>query len=176
MNSPSSRVSQSRKSIRGSLGLLIESDIFSWDLLLGLLLGAGMGIWAHAKSGVLEEESAVLLAVSGAAVGLLAVTLAAIALLMGFLQGFYKKVIEAAGVKEFFRPFQIVAWVSGGAAIVGLAGALDSSPGPKNLRAILFGISVALFVWAVVGVVQLVNIFIDYGYEGEQLGSPTDGC
>ena len=126
MNSSPEQPSSFRQVIRKGEDRLIESDIFSWDLLLGLLLGAGMGVWAYAKSGVLAEESAVLLAVSGAAVGLLAVTLAVMALMAGFLTGFFKRVIiQEGGVREFFRPFKIVAWVSGGAAIAGLAGALD---------------------------------------------------
>jgi tetratricopeptide (TPR) repeat protein len=163
------------RSVLQFLARIVGSDIVSWDLLFGILLGAGMGFWAKAKSGILAEESTVLLTVSGAAVGLLAATLATMALLMGFLSGFYKLVVEKEGVRSFFRPFKIVASVSAGAIIAGLAGALDSGPGPRTLQPILFGIAVALFVWAVVGVVQLVRIFIEHGYEQQKLNAIMAG-
>ena len=154
------------RSVRSTL-VATALDIGSWDLLLGLLLGAGMGIWALQKP-VLVEEPTVLLAISGAAVGLLAVTFAALTLLMGFLRGFYRQIISHLGLVPFYRPFKIVAWVSAAAVIVALAGALDAGPGPRKLRTVLFGLSVMFFVWAVLGIVQLVRILIQYGQKEEE--------
>ena len=49
------------RSVRSTL-VATSLDIGSWDLLLGLLLGAGMGVWALQKP-VLVEEPTVLLAI-----------------------------------------------------------------------------------------------------------------
>ena len=151
-------------------------DVVSNDLIIGTLLGAGAGVWAIKASAVEGTESSDLIALAGAAVGLLAITLAVMALLIGFLNDRTERLIMAAGsVRDFFRPFKIVAIVRALAILAGVAGAIDASsvhvvsgsvvtrPGPTWLAVTLFGIAIWFFVWAVIGVTQLVGIFIDYG-------------
>jgi hypothetical protein len=143
------------------------------DLYLGCVLGAGAGYWAIAVSAVEHTESADLLALAGAGVGLLAATLATIALLLAFMTGPTLEVIrDTGGIAPFVRPFRLIAIVDALAILASVAGSIDSSsvtksgavnPGPTDLASVLFGVAIWLFVWAVVGVAQLVRIFIRYG-------------
>lgn len=143
------------------------------DLYLGCALGAGAGYWAISASAVEHTESTDLLTLAGAGVGLLAATLAAIALLLAFMTGRTLDVIrKTGGVAAFMRPFRLIAIVDALAILASVAGAIDSSsvtrsgaisPGPTDLASVLFGVAIWFFVWAVVGVAQLVRIFINYG-------------
>ena len=63
-------------------------EVVTRHTIIGAALGAGAGIWAATTERVLDQESTVLLAVAGAAVGLLAVTLAAMTLVIAFLEDF----------------------------------------------------------------------------------------
>jgi hypothetical protein len=154
------------------------SEVLRGDLLLGMYLGVGAGVWAISVTAVEGSESSDLIGLAGAAVGLLAVTLAVMGLLMGFLSDRTEKMIMMyGGVKGFFRPFKFTAWVSAIAILVCVAGAIDATrvftddktgavithPGPTWLAAVLYGASVWLFVWAVIGVAQLVGVFLKWG-------------
>jgi hypothetical protein len=129
---------------------------------MGVALGTGTGIWAGTTDRVLDQESVVLLAAAGAAVGLLAVTLAAMTLVIAFLEGFFGELIREFGIRRFFRPFVVVAIVSAGAALVSFAGAMDSSAGPKWTKDLLFGVAAGLLVWSIVGAVGLVLTLVSY--------------
>jgi hypothetical protein len=97
---------------------------------LACVLGALAGLWAATTPRVLDEETTVLLAAAGAAVGLLAVVLTAMTLVIAFLDDFFGEVIEVAGTRRFFMPFVVVAFVSAADAVVAFAGALDSGGEP----------------------------------------------
>jgi hypothetical protein len=160
------------------------NDVVSSDLGLGLLLGAGMGFWAISKKTVEGTESSDLIGIAGASVGVLAVTLAVLAIAIGFWNSpIQQLILDAGGVKAFSRPFWITSVVSAVAILVSIAGAIDASsvsttkaghvitsPGPTWLAATLYGIAVWFFVWAVVGAVQLVRIFVGYGETREEAG------
>jgi hypothetical protein len=133
------------------------------------LLGVGAGVWAATTSRVLEQEDTVLLAAAGAAVGLLAVALTAMTLVIAFLDGFFGELIEDYGIRRFFRPFVVVAFVSAAAAVVCFAGALDSHSGPTWVRDALFGIAAWLIVWAISGAFGLVLLLVFYAEEREQI-------
>lgn len=153
------------------------------DLYLGCVLGAGAGYWASAVRAVENTESTDLLALAGAGVGLLAATLAAIALLLGFMTGRTLDLISiSGGFPNFVRPFRLIAVVGAIAVLASVAGAIDTSsmtrkgtvsPGPPDLAAVLFGLAIWFFVWAVVGVAQLVRIFIGYGDVHLRANSPA---
>ncbi len=146
-------------------------DLLTGDVLLGMYLGLGAGIWAVSVKAVEGSESSDLIGLAEAAVGPLGVTLAAMALLIAFLNDRTEEHIREneGGVAVFFRPFRITAWVSAAAILFCVVGAIDATtvttnhtgavitnPGPTWLAAALYGASVWLFVWAVVGVAQLV--------------------
>jgi hypothetical protein len=139
-----------------------ESSFFPYFLYAVVFVGVGIavGFVSVDNVGVRQEETGVLLDSGGAAVGLLAVVLAAVALLLAFLTGPYKRIIEAVGVRKFFWPFVPVAVLSAVAAIMGLVGALDSDSGPEDARATLDGIALGFFAAAVAGVVYLVWVFL----------------
>lgn len=139
-----------------------ERSIFPYLLYAVAFAGVGIsvGFAVIHNIGIRQEESGVLLDSGGAAVGLLAVTLAAVALLLAFLTGPYKVIIQAVGVRRFFWPFVPVAVLSAAAAIMGLTGALDSETGPVDARATLDGVALGLFAASVVGVVYLVWVFL----------------
>jgi hypothetical protein len=139
-----------------------ESSIFPYLLYAAAFAGVGVavGFAVIHNIGVRQEEDGVLLDSGGAAVGLLAVTLAAVALLLAFLTGPYKVIIEAVGARRFFWPFVPVAALSAAAAIMGLTGALDSETGPLDAHATLDGIALGLFAASVVGIVYLVWVFL----------------
>jgi hypothetical protein len=143
-------------------GRFTESSIFPYVLYTVVFVGVGVavGFATVDNTGVGQEESGVLLDSGGAAVGLLAVTLAAVALLLAFLTGPYKEIIEAVGVRKFFWPFVPVAALSATAAIMGLVGALDGESGPVDARATLDGIALGFFAAAVAGAVYLVWVFL----------------
>jgi hypothetical protein len=143
-------------------GRFTESSLFPYLLYAVVFVGVGIvvGFASVDNPGVRQEESGVLLDSGGAAVGLLAVVLAAVALLLAFLTGPYKQIIEAVGVRKFFWPFVPVAVLSAVAAIMGMAGALDSDSGPEDARATLDGIALGFFAAAVTGVVYLVWVFL----------------
>jgi hypothetical protein len=143
----------------------LRNTIFQPDFGIGLVVGIGVGIWAGYKHSVKLDEGTVLTTDIGASVGLLAVTLAAMTLILGFLQSFYKNVIRAArgGAKSFFYPFKVIAVVSGASAICGTVSSLDADSSPFRLSSILFGLSIGLLTWAIIGAVQLVFIFVRHG-------------
>ena len=147
---------------------------------LACVLGALAGLWAATTPRVLDEETTVLLAAAGAAVGLLAVVLTAMTLVIAFLDDFFGEVIEVAGTRRFFMPFVVVAFVSAADAVVAFAGALDSGGGtgatnqrgfravadvgvgPLWTRDLLFGVAAWLLVWAIGGACRLVWKLVGY--------------
>lgn len=161
---PGGDVSRYRR-VRIALWRFFRNTISQPDLGAGAIVGIGVGFWAYYKHSVQLIEGTVLTADIGAAVGLLAVTLAAMTLILGFLQGFYKTVISLTpgGAREFFYPFKVVAVVSGAATVAGIISSLDADARPFRLSSILFGVSIGLLTWAVVGAVQLVFIFVRHG-------------
>jgi hypothetical protein len=140
---------------------LVQRPWFPWAIILLLFVVAGSvtgGVDEH-NPAVQMEEPTVLSASSQAAIGLLAVILAAVALLVAFMSGPYKRLIETVGIKKVFAPFVVIAVVSAGAAIVGFVGTADNNTGPIDAQAVIFGIAVGLFVASVAGVVYLVWFF-----------------
>jgi hypothetical protein len=91
-------------------------------ILPGCVLGAGAGFWVANSSKVLSEETTVLAAAAGADVALLALTLVAMTFVIAFLDGFFGELIESYGIRGFFFPFVLVAFVSTVSAIVSLPG------------------------------------------------------
>jgi hypothetical protein len=140
---------------------------------VGCLFGIGAGVWAATTPRVQDEESMVLLAVAGAAVGLLAVTLTAMTLVIVFLEGFFGQMIDDFSTRRFFLPFVVVAFVSAVDAVVSFAGAVDSGGGsgrdvgvgPEWTRDLLFGVAAWLLVWAIAGVCKLVLKLVTYGVD-----------
>lgn len=161
----------------GVVGRFFRDAIFVPDFWTGVVVGIGVGFWAYYKHSVQLDEGGVLNTDIGASVGLLAVTLATMALIIGFLQGFYADLIRSVpdGEREFFYPFKVIAVVSGGAAISGLVSSLDADSSPLRLSSILFGLSVGLLTWAIVGAVQLVFIFVGHGTTWLELDDALDG-
>lgn len=146
------------------------SDSFGLDTLIGVAVGAGAGVWGALVHNGLEHEETILLTIGTADVALLAVILAAVALMAGFLNGFFGRVIEAASSTwGFFRPFQIVAWVSALGAMLCFAGAIDASHSSRDSRAGIFAAAICLSAWAIVGTVFLVREFINAAVEQREL-------
>ena len=161
---PTSRTRAIYMTVRRVVWRFLRNTVFQPDFGVGAIVGVGVGFWAYYKHSVQLLEGVVLTTDIGASVGLLAVTLAAMTLILGFLQGFYKSLIrKVGGAKSFFYPFKVIAVVSGAAAISGLISSLDADSEPFRLSSILFGLSVGLLTWAIVGAVQLVFIFVRHG-------------
>jgi hypothetical protein len=125
-------------------------------ILAAVVAGVAIGLWAASTEKVLGQESVVLLAMAVATVGLLALTLAAMTIVLGFLTDVFGELIEKLGLNAFFRPFKVVAVVSAGAGLVSFVGAIDSVSGSGDVRASLFGLATCLTVWAIVASVILV--------------------
>ena len=140
-------------------------DVFrQWGAFIGVVAGVGIGFWAAYRHAVRVREGVVLTSDIGAAIGLLAVSLAAMTIVLAFLNGIYKRVIaKYGGPEEFFRPFELVAVLSGAAAITGIVSSLESNVTPLNLSSALFGLSVGLLTWAIVQSVQLVFVLAEHG-------------
>jgi hypothetical protein len=131
--------------------------------------GAAVGYWAVKSGRVLGTEAVVLVAMGGAAAGLLAVTLAAMTIVLGFLERFFGKLIDKIGLSRFFQPFRRLAQVSGAAALASFAGAMDSTAGSKDSRAIVFGLATGLVVWAILASVLLVSKLSNYAQMARRL-------
>jgi len=138
--------------------------VLQWGTLLGVVAGIGIGFCAANRHSVRLREGVVLNSNIGAAIGLLEVALAAMNR-PGFpgrnLQG--RHLTKVAGQKEFFRPFELVAVLSGVAAISGIVSSITSDTRPLNLSSALFGLSVGVLTWAIVQSVQLVFILANHG-------------
>jgi hypothetical protein len=144
-----------------------------WGIIAGTLVGAAAASLSDQFRGVLNEDSAISLAIAGSAIGLLAVIIAVITLVLTLRTGLYRDIIAAAdpdgagdqGIQNFLSPFRQVAVLSAGAAIVSLISLLfgpsqdfPKGTGPEPLEVTIFGIGVWLFVWAVVATVRLIYI------------------
>jgi hypothetical protein len=151
-----------------------RARIIARYILPGCALGVGAGFWVAYSSKVLSEETTVLAAAAGADVSLLALTLAAMAFVIAFLNGFFGTVIARLGIRNFFFPFVLVAFVSMVAALVSFAGALDNGTGPAWSQDVLFGVATWLTVWAIVGAFGLVRILVSYTAESVSLGEIPD--
>lgn len=171
----------------------LEKETLVKDLLLdpplytGVILGVLGGLWAidaitwttvrtnghlvrHLLRYVLAQESGVALGMAGAALGLLAVTLAVLTLMGTVLEGWAAKIVvggpDGTASRQrfdgFFRPFRIVATVSAAATVSAFGAAMDSASSHPVIQAILFGIAIWLLIWAIAGAVQLVHNFVRY--------------
>lgn len=146
-----------------------------WGLIGGTLAGAAAASLSEQYRAVLNEDPTISLTITGAAIGLLAVTIAVMTLVLGLRTGLYKDIIAAAadpdqpkddqGIEEFLSPFRQVAVLSAGAAVVSLISLLfgpsqgyPNGTGPRPLEVAIFGIGVWLFVWAVLTTVRLIYI------------------
>lgn len=136
---------------------------------LGVVGGIVAGVWAGQHHSVLKQESSILLAMAGGDVALLAIILAAVALMSGLLEGRFGNVIKTAvGLDLFYFPFQVVTCVTAAGALASFAGAIHADWGSKTLRAALFGLSVGLTTWAILGTVLLTFTFIQYSVRQQQ--------
>jgi hypothetical protein len=154
---------QAQPELDEDLGLLRE--VFTKYAPFEALLGAGVGVWAATTERVLQQEPAMLLAFAGAAIGVLAVTITAMTLVITFLEDFFGKMIADYGVRRFFRPFVVIAFVSAVAAVVSFAGAIDNKTGPAWIRDVVFGVATWLIVWAIAGAARLVPKLVGYAAE-----------
>lgn len=159
------RIIHASETVSRAVWRFSRDTIFQPDSALGVIVGVGVGFWAYYKHSVRLDEGTILTADIGASVGLLAVTLAAMTLILGFLQGFYASLIRHVdgGPKAFFYPFKVIAVISGAAAVSGIVSSLDVNASPRQTTSILFGLSIGLLTWAVIGAVQLVFIFVGHG-------------
>jgi hypothetical protein len=155
----------------------IAAGFVSYWTFASAIPGGAAGYWADASSQVIKQQPGVLVNVAVAAISILAVTLAAMALLIGLARGLLGKVIEGSrgGIRGVFAPFFRVAVLSAIAAGAGFAGAMDGTSGATWGRAVLFGIAIWFVVWATVEAVKLVSVFIDYAEAGERIepGGPS---
>lgn len=140
----------------------------SADFRIALPIAIGVGFWSGYVGGVLSEETGVLENAGVAAIGILAVTLAAMTFLLAFMDKSYASLIkDAGGIYGLYRPFRVVSIVSGAAALICFIGAIDGNSGPKTLRFIFFAAGMGLFSWAIVGAIQLVKILLRHGARRE---------
>lgn len=129
-----------------------------------VVLGVLSGFWAAGVHEILDDERTILLAMAGADAAFLAVTMAAVALMVGLLEGFFGQIIEStpSGLPGFFRPFKLIAWVSALATVASVGAAIDVDVSGEKVRSGLFGLSVGLTVWTIFGTVALTYASIRY--------------
>lgn len=138
-------------------------DWVNLGTITGATAGGLIGLWAANNRALLEDEKTVLLAVLGAAVGVLAVALTAMTLVIVFLTDrFLGPVIRDLNVRRFFRPFVVTSIVSAAAALVSLVAAIDSTTKAERLKDSLFGLSVGLLAWAILSAVRLVTKLVQW--------------
>jgi hypothetical protein len=142
----------------------LVKDLLAAHMGEAAVLGALAGYWAASVHEVLNDEGTILLAMAGADAAFLAVTMAAVALMVGLLEGFFGQIIEStpSGLAGFFRPFKLIAWVSAFATVASVGAAIDVDVSEEKIRSALFGLSVALTVWTIFGTVALTYASIRY--------------
>jgi hypothetical protein len=102
---------------------------------------------------------------AGIGVAILAVVIAAFAILAAFLNDEYSLIIQETlgDARRAFEPYTVVAFVSGAAVFVSLAGIFVWSVAPGWAQSLIMGLASGLSTWAVVGSVQLVGITATHG-------------
>jgi signal transduction histidine kinase len=131
------------------------------------VLGAGAGVWAALRHKLLADERTVLLSMVGVDAVLLAIIVTAVALLVGLLEGLFGQMIASGlgGIRRFFFPFKVIAWVGALAIIVGLVAAIEVDISGERTRAALFGLSFGLTVATVLGSLALIYQIVTYSEE-----------
>jgi hypothetical protein len=151
-----------------TLKQVAATTYMSADFRIALPIAVGVGFWSGLVGGVLSEETSVLESAGSAAIGILAVALAAMTFLLAFMDESYTRLIkDSGGIYGLYRPFRTVSIVSGAAVLVCFLGAIDGNSGPKTLRFIFFAAGMGLFSWSVVGAIQLVKILLRHGARRE---------
>jgi len=138
-------------------------------LILATAAGVAIGLWAASKHTVLGEEKDALIAMAGAMVGLLAITLAAMTIVLGFLDDFFGDLIEELELSSFFRPFKWLAWMSAAAALVSFLGVIDATSSKTDVRSGIFGLATALTVVGILWSAILVNTLAGYATQARKL-------
>ena len=130
-------------------------------LLIGLAAGVVGGLFAIRVHPFLKDEQTILLFMASSDVAILAVILTATTVATAFLQGFFGRVTQTSvGLLTFFFPFIFIAGVSGTAALVSFAGAMNvDSHVHETVKAGWFGLAAFLTTWAIAGIVWLIIAF-----------------
>jgi hypothetical protein len=140
--------------------------LLSWDFALGLLM-AGLSFFTLALNEVVRQADTtrvVLLFEASASVGLVAVSLTALAILVAFLKESYVKLLEESiGLKAAFRPYKVISRVAGAAVLIAGTAALLWADLRWWAKAWTFSLASGAATWALVGTVQLVTITIKHG-------------
>lgn len=133
----------------------------SLDFLGGIVVGTGAGVAAAFSASVRTNGFTALLALGGADIAVLGVSLIAVQLFVTLLDPEYELVLShAGGVHAATKPYLANAAVAGMAAAVAITGAIAWSLAPAVAAGLVMGAATWLCIWAVFGTVQLVEISI----------------
>jgi hypothetical protein len=154
-----------------------RQEIFSSvDFKLGAVTFVIVTVAAGASPNVRAAGVVVLLAEGALGMAVLAVSLTALAILVGLLDDRYRQVLEkATGLRAAFTPYQEVAGVAALCALSAIAGAamwaveLNAPLAAWLRQAVALGFVSGLAVWAIVGTAQLVNLTAFHGTERARL-------
>jgi hypothetical protein len=134
------------------------------DFLIALPVGVAAGALVAFSDKAAAQAGAILLAVSALLATLAGIVIAAHTILVSLLSPEYMLILERApgGIKAVSRPYKIVIRVCAAGVLVSLLAALAWPAAPTSdlwiwrlFRWLVFGVSVALGAWGLMGSVQL---------------------
>jgi hypothetical protein len=138
----------------------------SWDVALGVPVGAGVGLAAGHVHKLLANGLTMVIAELAFGAAVLAVVLTALSILVAFMGEEYLTFLEASplGVRGAIEPFRVMAVVVGCQIFSALSAAFCWPVAPAWGQSIAVGTATGLAVWALVGTVSLVKITAKHGY------------
>ncbi len=138
--------------------------VISWDLLFGACVGVAVFVSSSSRPGLRQPH--LLDVAAGVSVAVLAVVITCLAIVATFMDEEYRLVIKTAlgSARAAYKPYEIVAKVSGAAATVSVAGLFVWPIAPGWAQSLIMGLSLGLATWAVIGTVQLVGITATQGH------------
>jgi hypothetical protein len=148
---------------RSALETRWGSVLLSWDFLVAVPAGIGVGVAPTVSDSVSKAAPAVLLTETAVSAGILALALAAVSFIAFVVDEQFLRLIRhtVGGADGLRRTFLIVAVVAAAATAVSLFVALlwpALGGAPWWLQLSVFGLPSVLFLWAVFGAVQLVEL------------------
>lgn len=155
--------------------LLVGSTAFRGrDFLVGLA-AACLTFGLCASQEVRRQGVTMLLAEAAVAIGVLAIVLTAMTVINGFIDGNYRKVLEAVGgAQRAFLPFRVVAFVAAAATVAAIISAVGWPALSAWPRAGLLTLCCGLTAWSVAGVVSLIEIVIFHTEQRALLADTAD--
>lgn len=142
---------------------LARQDWWSWDLLLGVLVGCSTAIGVAQYPATHDDAPSYLFALAGVSVALLAVAMAVMAILVGLMSPDYLALWKGSGgLHRLFAPYLLVAGEAAACTLASLLAALSWDAIRSWVQDCALGVCTGLVTWVVIGSAQL--LFVTFAH------------